>query len=251
MALAEAKVKPRLGEQYENEIKPALIKRFGYSSPMQAPKIEKITVNMGVGDAKSESRILDAATEQLATITGQHPNPRKARKSIAQFKLREGNTVGVAVTLRGARMYEFLDRLISIAIPRIRDFRGLPIKFDGRGNYTLGVREQIIFPEIDYDAIDAVRGLDIVFTTSAKTDEEGYALLDAFGFPFADRGTRAAEAQAEASAVSEEERQAKAEAEQAALEQLKEENPEAYAKPEPAEDEEEGDATLEDSEKSE
>jgi large subunit ribosomal protein L5 len=250
MPLAEAKIKPRLHEQYENEIKPALIKRFGYSSSMQAPKIEKITVNMGVGDAKSESRILEAATEQLATITGQHPNERKARKSIAQFKLREGNIVGVAVTLRGARMYEFLDRLISIAIPRIRDFRGLPAKFDGRGNYTLGVREQIIFPEIDYDAIDQVRGLDIVFTTSAMTDEEGYALLDAFGFPFVDRATRAAEAQAEESAVSEEERQAKAEAEQAALEQLKEENPEAYAKPEPTEDEE-GDATLEDSEKSE
>jgi large subunit ribosomal protein L5 len=251
MAVAEAKIKPRLHEQYENEIKPALIKRFGYSSPMQAPKIDKITVNMGVGDAKSESRILEAATEQLATITGQHPNPRKARKSIAQFKLREGNTVGVAVTLRGARMYEFLDRLISIAIPRIRDFRGLPIKFDGRGNYTLGVREQIIFPEIDYDAIDAVRGLDIVFTTTATTDEEGYALLDAFGFPFAERGPRAAEAQAAASAVSDEERQAKAEAEQAALEQLKEENPEAYAKPEPAEGEEEGDATLEDAESNE
>jgi large subunit ribosomal protein L5 len=250
MAVAEAKIKPRLHEQYENEIKPALIKRFGYSSAMQAPKIEKITLNMGVGDAKSESRILEAATEQLATISGQHPNPRKSRKSIAQFKLREGNTVGVAVTLRGARMYEFLDRLISIAIPRIRDFRGLPVKFDGRGNYTLGVREQIIFPEIDYDAIDAVRGLDIVFTTSATTDEEGYALLDAFGFPFADRGTRAAEAQAEESAVSDEERQAKAEAEAAALEQLKEENPEAYAKPEPTEDEE-GDATLEDSETNE
>jgi large subunit ribosomal protein L5 len=249
MPVAEAKIKPRLHEQYENEIKPALIKRFGYSSPMQAPKIEKITVNMGVGDAKSESRILEAATEQLATITGQHPNERKSRKSIAQFKLREGNIVGVAVTLRGARMYEFLDRLVSIAIPRIRDFRGLPIKLDGRGNYTLGVKEQIIFPEIDYDAIDAVRGLDIVFTTSATTDEEGYALLDAFGFPFADRGTRAAEAQAEASAVSDEERQAKAEAEQAALEQLKEENPEAYAKPEPEEGEEEGNATLEDSEK--
>ena len=251
MPVAEAKIKPRLQEQYEKEIKPALIKRFGYSSPMQAPKIEKITVNMGVGDAKSEARILEAATEQLATITGQHPNPRKSRKSIAQFKLREGNTVGVAVTLRGARMYEFLDRLISIAIPRIRDFRGLPVKLDGRGNYTLGVREQIIFPEIDYDAIDAVRGLDIVFTTSAATDDEGYALLDAFGFPFADRGTRAAEEQAEASAVSDEERQAKAEAEAAALEQLKEENPEAYAKPEPAEGDEEGDATLEDSEKSE
>jgi large subunit ribosomal protein L5 len=251
MPVAEAKVHPRLKEQYDREIKPALIERFGYSTPMQAPELEKITVNMGVGDAKSETRILEAATEQLATITGQHPNERKARKSIAQFKLREGNVVGVAVTLRGARMYEFLDRLISIAIPRIRDFRGLPTKFDGRGNYTLGVREQIIFPEIDYDAIDQVRGLDIVFTTSAQTDEEGYALLDAFGFPFADRATRQAEAAAAAPAVSEEERKAKAEAEQAALEQLKEENPDAYATPEPAEGEDGATATLEDSESSE
>jgi large subunit ribosomal protein L5 len=251
MALAEAKVHPRLKEQYDKEIKPALIERFGYSTSMQAPHIEKITVNMGVGDAKGEARILEAATEQLGTITGQHPNIRRARKSIAQFKLREGNPVGVAVTLRGARMYEFLDRLISIAIPRIRDFRGLPAKFDGRGNYTLGVREQIIFPEIDYDAIDAVRGLDIVFTTSAKTDEEGYALLNAFGFPFVDRSARQAEAEAAAAAVSEEERKAKAAAEQAALEQLKEENPEAYAKPEPEEGEGDGDATLEDSESTE
>jgi Ribosomal protein L5 len=250
MAVAQAKVKPRLQELYEKEIKPALIERFGHSSSMQAPKIEKITVNMGVGDAKSEARILEAATEQLEIITGQHPNVRRSRKSIAQFKLREGNPVGVAVTLRGARMYEFLDRLISIAIPRIRDFRGLPAKLDGRGNYTLGVREQIIFPEIDYDAIDQVRGLDIVFTTSAKTDEEGYALLNAFGFPFVDRATRAAEEAAATPAVSEEERQAKAEAEAAALEQLKEENPEAYEKPQPADDEE-GDATLEDSESNE
>jgi hypothetical protein len=151
------------------------------------------------------------------------------------------------VTLRGARMYEFLDRLISIAIPRIRDFRGLPAKFDGRGNYTLGVREQIIFPEIDYDAIDQVRGLDIVFTTSATTNEEGYALLNGFGFPFVDRATRAAEEAEATPVVSEEERQAKAEAEQAALEQLKEENPEAYATPEP----DEADATLEDSENTE
>jgi large subunit ribosomal protein L5 len=237
MPVAEAKTKPRLKEQYEGQIKPALIKRFKYSSSMQAPKLEKITVNMGVGDAKTESRVLEAATEQLGTITGQHPNVRRSRKSIAQFKLREGNPVGVAVTLRGARMYEFLDRLISIAIPRIRDFRGLnPKAFDGRGNYTLGVREQIIFPEIDYDAIDQVRGLDIAFTTSAKTDEEAYALLGAFGFPFADRAPRDDE---EGPSVSEEERQAKLEAEQAALEQLKEENPEAYEKP--AEEPEEGD----------
>ena len=251
MAVTEAKVHPRLKSQYDTEIKPALIKRFGYSSPMQAPRIEKITVNMGVGDAKTEARILEAATEQLGIITGQQPNVRRSRKSIAQFKLREGNPVGVAVTLRGARMYEFLDRLISVAIPRIRDFRGLPAKLDGRGNYTIGVKEQIIFPEIDYDAIDAVRGLDIVFTTSAKTDEEGYALLEAFGFPFVDRATRQAEEAADTSAVSEDERKAKAEAEAAALEQLKEENPEAYAKPEPEEAEGEGDATLEDSESTE
>ena len=248
MPVAEAKIKPRLKEQYESEIRPALIERFGYSSSMQAPRLEKITVNMGVGDAKTEARILEAATEQLGTITGQHPNVRRSRKSIAQFKLREGNPVGVAVTLRGARMYEFLDRLISVAIPRIRDFRGLSPKLDGRGNYTIGIREQIIFPEIDYDAIDQVRGLDIVFTTSAKSDEEGYALLLAFGLPFAGRAERDAEAAAEAAAVSEAERKAKAEAEQAALEQLKEENPEAYAKPEPEPEEGEaggeGDATL-------
>jgi large subunit ribosomal protein L5 len=246
MPVAEAKIKPRLKTDYDERIRPALIERFKYSTPMQAPKLEKITVNMGVGDAKSESRILEAATEQLETITGQHPNVRRSRKSIAQFKLREGNPVGVAVTLRGARMYEFLDRLISIAIPRIRDFRGLnPRAFDGRGNYTLGVREQIIFPEIDYDAIDQVRGLDIAFTTTAQTDEEGYALLDAFGFPFADRAAREAEAAAEGPSVSEEERKAKAEAEQAALDQLKEENPEAYEKPaEPIEGEGESAATL-------
>jgi large subunit ribosomal protein L5 len=235
MPVAEAKIHPRLKDRYDREIRPALIERFKYKTPMQTPKLEKITVNMGVGEAKSEARVLEAATEQLATITGQHPNVRRSRKSIAQFKLREGNPVGVAVTLRGARMYEFLDRLISIAIPRIRDFRGLsPRAFDGRGNYTLGVREQIIFPEIDYDAIDQVRGLDIAFTTTAQTDEEAYALLDAFGFPFADRTPRE---DAAGPAVSEDERKAKAEAEQAALEQLKEENPEAYEKPSAPEDE--------------
>src|SRR5260221_9712120 len=216
MPVAEAKIHPRLKTDYEERIRPGLIERFSYSTPMQVPKIQKITVNMGVGDAKSETRILEAATEQLGIITGQHPNVRRSRKSIAQFKLREGNPVGVSVTLRGARMYEFLDRLISIAIPRIRDFRGLSPKLDGRGNYTLGVREQIIFPEIDYDAIDQVRGLDIVFTTSAKTDEEGYALLDAFGFRFVGRSARQAEEEAAAAAV-EQERKAKAQAEQAAL----------------------------------
>ena len=189
MAIAEAKVHPRLKEQYDREIKPKLIERFGYETPMQAPKIDKITVNMGVGDAKSESRILEAATEQLATITGQHPNPRKSRKSIAQFKLREGNTVGVSVTLRGERAYEFLDRFLSVAVPRIRDFRGLSARsFDGRGNYNMGIREQIIFPEIDYDNIDQVRGLDVAFTTTAQSDAEAFALLEALGMPFAREG---------------------------------------------------------------
>ncbi len=151
--------KARLKERYQQEILPALMERFGYSTPMQAPRIVKVTVNMGVGDAKQDSRVLEAAIDQLATIAGQRPNVRRARKSIAQFKVREEMPVGVAVTLRGERAYEFLDRLMSIAIPRIRDFRGLnPRSFDGRGNYSLGVREQIIFPEIDYDEIDQVRG---------------------------------------------------------------------------------------------
>ena len=175
----------RLKTRYLDEIRPALIERFGYSSPMQAPKIVKVTVNMGCGDAKQDSKVLDAATEQLRTIAGQQPSVRRARKSIAQFKLREGMPVGVAVTLRGDRAYEFLDRLMSVAIPRIRDFRGLnPRAFDGRGNYTLGVREQIIFPEIDYDEIDQVRGLDITVTTNGASDEEAFVLLEALGMPF-------------------------------------------------------------------
>jgi large subunit ribosomal protein L5 len=179
----------RLKARYENEIRPSLLERFGYSSPMQAPVIEKITLNMGVGDGKQDSKVIDAATEQLATIAGQRPSVRRARKSIANFKLREGMPVGVSVTLRGERSYEFLDRLMSVAIPRIRDFRGLsPRSFDGRGNYSMGVREQIIFPEIDYDAVDQVRGLDITITTSARSDTEAFALLEAFGFPFAHEG---------------------------------------------------------------
>jgi large subunit ribosomal protein L5 len=179
----------RLKTRYQEEIRPALIERFGYSSVMQAPRIEKITVNMGVGDAKQDARVLEAATAQLATITGQQPSVRRARKSIAQFKVREGMPVGVAVTLRAERAYEFLDRLMSVAIPRIRDFRGLnPRSFDGRGNYSMGVREQIIFPEIDYDEIDQVRGLDITITTTASTDEEAFALLEAMGMPFAREG---------------------------------------------------------------
>jgi large subunit ribosomal protein L5 len=179
----------RLKTRYLEEIRPSLIERFGYSSLMQAPRIEKITVNMGCGDAKQDSKMLDAASEQLATITGQKPNVRRARKSIAQFKVREGMPVGVAVTLRGERSYEFLDRLMSVAIPRIRDFRGLsPRSFDGRGNYSLGVREQIIFPEVDYDEVDQVRGLDITITTSAQSDEESLALLEALGMPFSKEG---------------------------------------------------------------
>jgi large subunit ribosomal protein L5 len=187
----------RLKTRYNDEIRPKLVERFGYTTPMQAPRIEKVTVNMGVGDAKQDSKVLDAASEQLATITGQKPNIRRARKSIAQFKVREGMPVGVAVTLRSERGYEFLDRLMSIAIPRIRDFRGLnPRAFDGRGNYSMGVREQIIFPEIDYDEIDQVRGLDITITTSARTDEEAFALLEALGMPFSKEGRAPAAATA-------------------------------------------------------
>jgi large subunit ribosomal protein L5 len=200
----------RLKSRYFEEIRPSLIERFGYSSVMQAPRLEKITLNMGVGLAKQDSKVLKAATEQLATIAGQQPSVRRARKSIAAFKLREGMPVGVAVTLRGERAYEFFDRLVSIAIPRIRDFRGLnPRSFDGRGNYTMGVREQIIFPEIDYDAIDQVRGLDITITTSASSDVEAFALLQALGMPFASQGRpkgydpKADEAEAEAHAAAE------------------------------------------------
>ncbi len=179
----------RLKSRYIDEIRPALEERFGYSSVMQAPRIEKITVNMGCGDAKQDSKVLDAASEQLATITGQKPSVRRARKSIAQFKVREGMPVGVAVTLRGERSYEFLDRLMSVAIPRIRDFRGLsPRSFDGRGNYSMGVREQIIFPEVDYDEVDQVRGLDITITTTAASDEESFALLESLGMPFSKEG---------------------------------------------------------------
>jgi large subunit ribosomal protein L5 len=228
----------RLKERYEQEIRPGLIQRFSYSSPLQAPRITKITLNMGLGDAKQDSNMLEAATEQLATIAGQKPNVRRARKSIASFKLREGMPVGVSVTLRRARAYEFLDRLMSIAIPRIRDFRGLsPRSFDGRGNYSIGIREQIIFPEIDYDSIDQIRGLDVTITTTAQTDEEAFALLEAFGMPFSKEGRPGGPSAEEEEAAEEERRKEearqRAEAEQAALEQLKEENPEAYAKPEP------------------
>jgi len=179
----------RLKDRYSEEIRPALIERFGYSTPMQAPRLLKITLNMGVGEAKQDSKMLDRAQEELATIAGQKPNVRRAKKSVAAFKLREGMPVGLTVTLRGVRAYEFLDRLVSIAIPRIRDFRGLnPRSFDGRGNYSMGVREQVIFPEIDYDSVDQVRGLDVTLTTSAETDAEAFALLDALGMPFARDG---------------------------------------------------------------
>jgi large subunit ribosomal protein L5 len=216
---------------------------------MQAPRIQKITLNMGVGDAKQDSNVLDAAAEQLATIAGQKPNVRRARKSIAQFKVREGMPVGVAVTLRRQRAYEFLDRLMSVAIPRIRDFRGLsPRSFDGRGNYSIGIREQIIFPEIDYDSIDQVRGLDVTIATSARSDEEAFVLLELFGMPFSREGRpggpSAEEVEAEETERRREEARARAEAEQAALEQLKEENPEAYAKPEPETPAEEGEAAA-------
>jgi large subunit ribosomal protein L5 len=179
----------RLKDRYREEIRPALRRRFEYSSIMETPSLVKITLNMGVGEAKQDAKMLEAAREQLATIAGQQPNIRRARKSVAAFKLREGMPVGLTVTLRHERAYEFLDRLTSVAIPRIRDFRGLnPRSFDGRGNYSMGIREQIIFPEIDYDAIDQVRGLDVTITTTAKTDAEAFALLDALGMPFAREG---------------------------------------------------------------
>ena len=179
----------RLKDRYNDEIRPALVGKFGYSSVMQAPKLVKITLNMGVGEAKQDAKMLEAAKEQLAAIAGQQPNIRRARKSVANFKLREGMPVGLTVTLRQERAFEFLDRLTAIAIPRIRDFRGLnPRSFDGRGNYSMGVREQIIFPEIDYDAVDQVRGLDVTITTTAKTDAEAFALLEALGMPFARDG---------------------------------------------------------------
>jgi large subunit ribosomal protein L5 len=179
----------RLKDRYNDEIRPALIRKFGYSSPMQAPKLVKVTLNMGVGEAKQDSKMLEAAQQQLAAIAGQRPNIRRARKSVAAFKLREGMPVGLTVTLRDERAYEFIDRLVSVAIPRLRDFRGLnPRAFDGRGNYNMGIREQIIFPEIDYDSVDQVRGLDVAITTTAQTDAEAFTLLEALGLPFARDG---------------------------------------------------------------
>jgi large subunit ribosomal protein L5 len=177
---------PRMKTLYEEELRALLKEELGLSSIMQVPRIQKITLNMGVGEAKTDSKALDAAIEELSTIAGQRAQVRKAKKSVASFKLREGMPIGARVTLRGARMWEFLDRLVSIALPRIRDFRGLSLKsFDGRGNYSLGIREQIIFPEIDYDDVASIRGLDVAITTTAPNDEQAHALLSALGLPFA------------------------------------------------------------------
>ena len=186
---ARASYAPRLKTLYEQELRAGLQKDLGLSSTMEVPRIEKITLNMGVGEAKTDAKQLDSALEELTIIAGQRAQVRKARKSIAQFKIREGMPIGARVTIRGARMYEFLDRLISIALPRIRDFRGLsPRSLDGRGNFSLGIREQIIFPEINYDDIQHVRGLDVAITTTAKTDDQALALLRGLGMPFAADG---------------------------------------------------------------
>ena len=178
--------KARLHEQYETTIRPALMQEFGYKNPMQVPRLEKIVVNMGVGDAVQDSKKAEAAAADLTAITGQHPVITKAKRSIATFKLRQGMSIGCKVTLRRERMYEFLDRLITVALPRVRDFRGIPGKsFDGRGNFALGLKEQLVFPEIDYDRVDATRGMDVVIVTTARTDAEAKALLKAFDMPFA------------------------------------------------------------------
>ncbi len=177
---------PRLKVKYTNEIAPALMKKFEYKSPMQIPKVEKITVNVGAGEARDNAKVLDSVVADLMRITGQKPIVTKAKKSVANFKLREGMNIGAKVTLRGDRMWEFMDRLFSIALPRVRDFRGInPNGFDGRGNYAMGVKEQLIFPEIEYDKIDKIRGMDIVFTTTATTDEEAREMLTLLGAPFA------------------------------------------------------------------
>lgn len=175
----------RLKEKYTTEVIPSLVKKFDYTSVMQAPKLEKVVINMGVGDAINNARNLEEAVEELTLITGQKPVVMKAKKSVANFKLREGMEIGAKVTLRGDKMYDFVEKLVRISLPRVRDFRGInPGSFDGRGNYTLGVKEQLIFPEIDYDKVNKVRGMDITVVTSAKTDAEGHALLTELGFPF-------------------------------------------------------------------
>lgn len=178
----------RLQEHYENDVVPALIQRFGYKNRMQVPKVEKVVLNMGVGEAVLNARVIENAVEDLTRIAGQRPSIRRARKAVSNFKLRQGMPIGCAVTLRRARMYEFLDRFFNFSVPRIRDFRGLSTRsFDGRGNYTLGIQEQIIFPEIDYDQIDKIRGLDVTLVTTASTDEEALELLSGMGMPFQDR----------------------------------------------------------------
>ncbi|MBZ4645220.1 MAG: large subunit ribosomal protein [Petroclostridium sp.] len=175
----------RLKDKYINEVAPALMKKFNYKSPMQIPKLEKIVINMGVGEARENPKALDAAVNELAAITGQKPAITKAKKSVASFKVRQGMNIGCKVTLRNDKMYEFLDRLFNVALPRVRDFRGInPNAFDGRGNYALGIKEQLIFPEIEYDKVDKVRGMDIIFVTTAKTDEEAKELLTLMGAPF-------------------------------------------------------------------
>jgi large subunit ribosomal protein L5 len=182
---------PRLKELYATELRPRLKDELGYSSLMRVPRVSKITLNMGVGEAKTEAKALDSAVEELTTIAGQRAQIRRARKSVAGFKIREGMPIGARVTLRGDRMWEFLDRLVSIALPRIRDFRGLaPESFDGRGNFSVGIREQIIFPEINYDDVATIRGLDVAITTTAETDDAGLALLRGLGMPFAERGAQ-------------------------------------------------------------
>ncbi len=182
--MAEQQYKPRLIDVYDKEVKPTLQKRFNYRNVMQIPRIEKIVLNMGVGEATENAKNIDVAVEEMIKIAGQKPVIRKAKKAISNFKLRAGMPIGCSVTLRKWQMFEFLDRLISVAIPRVRDFRGLPIKFDGRGNYNMSIKEQIVFPEIDYDKVDHVRGMNITIVTTAKTDEEAYELLTAFGMPF-------------------------------------------------------------------
>ncbi|ABC45820.1 large subunit ribosomal protein L5 [Salinibacter ruber] len=180
---------PRLQKQYQDEVRPSLTDQFGYENPMEVPRLEKICVNRGVGEVSENQKALDQAVEEMRKITGQHPTIRRAKRSIASFDVREGMPVGVKVTLREARMYEFFDRLVTLALPNIRDFRGVPDRsFDGRGNYTLGIDEQIIFPEIDVDNVDRIDGMDITFVTDAETDEESYALLKGLGMPFVRRG---------------------------------------------------------------
>ena len=180
---------PRLKERYKNEVVPALVQEFGYANVMQAPRLEKVTVNVGLGEAVQNAKALESASGDVATITGQHPVITRAKKSIANFKLREGMPIGVMVTLRGNRMWEFMDRTINATLPRIRDFQGVsPNSFDGRGNYSLGIREQVIFPEIDYDKIDKIRGMQLTICTTARSDEEGKRLLELLGMPFARHG---------------------------------------------------------------